>query len=221
MKKLSLLILITLLVTGCSIVRLDSESIDHIVDTIIKEDINLHNVTFEGYKYYLPKGVALINKTDYNAILLDNHNYYYLYVDVVSYYHEIEISYEINPDAYFSKKLSNQDKSGYLEINKSGNKYFVEAMYHYVKVEAYVNEDELEETVTRLMTILNSVQFNDSVLATLVGENILNYTEESIDIFQPKREESEFLEYEQEYIYRPKEGELPSEDSIQIEEEIK
>ena len=94
-------------------------------------------------------------------------------------------------------------------------------MYNYAKIEAWVSEKDLKDAVTSMLLVLSSVQYNDSVLATLVGDNILNYTEESIDIFQPKREESEFLEYEQEYIYQPHEGELPSEDQIQMDEEIK
>ena len=94
-------------------------------------------------------------------------------------------------------------------------------MYHYAKIEAWVEEEDLKDAVTNMLLVLSSVSFNDQVLATLIGDNILNYTEESIDIFQPKREESEFLEYEQEYIYRAEEGELPSEDQIQMDEEIK
>lgn len=222
MKKLVILLLATLMMTGCSVVPINNQSIDSIVDSILKENSELSNVSFEGYKYYLPKGVSLVEKSDYNAILLDNHNYYYLYVDAVSYYHHIDFTYEENKDAYFSKALSYQDKDGYIEITKSGENYFVEAMYHYAKIETFIKEDNLKDALTNIVVILSSVQYNDQVLATFVGDNILNYTEESFDIFKPKRDEGEFLEIVEEYgTFKDTNNELPDEDQIQIEEEIR
>ena len=221
MKKIVILLLVTLLLTGCNVVRIDDQSLQGIIDSILESDHSLANVSFEGYKYYLPKGVSLVDKSDYNAILYDQNHYYYLYVDVVSYLHEVANNYKVNEESYYSKRLDYNGKTGYIEINLSNGKYFVEVMYHYAKIEAWVEEEDLKDAVTNMLLVLSSVSFNDQVLATLIGDNILNYTEESIDIFQPKREESEFLEYEQEYIYRAEEGELPSEDQIQMDEEIK
>ncbi len=221
MKKIVILLLVTLLVSGCTVVRLDDESLTGIIDSILQNDNTLSNEVFEGYKYYLPKGVSLVEKDQYNQVLLDGDYNYYLYVDAVSYLHQVENTYQENKNSYFSKRLDYNNKSGYLEINASQGKYFVEAMFHYAKVEAFIEEADLKDAISHILLILSSVQYNDDVLATFVGNNILNYSEESIDIFKPKREESEFLEYEQEYIYQPEVGELPSEDNIQLEEEIK
>ena len=221
MKKIVLLLLITLCVSGCSVVRLDDQNLNELVDTVLSNESNLANQVFEGYKFYLPKGVSFFDKSDFNSVLLDHGYYYYLYIDVVSHQHKVTKEYSENSNSFYSRKLDFNDKTGYIEINLSNGKYFVEMMYNYAKIEAWVSEKDLKDAVTSMLLVLSSVQYNDSVLATLVGDNILNYTEESIDIFQPKREESEFLEYEQEYIYQPHEGELPSEDQIQMDDEIK
>lgn len=222
MKKFVMLLLVMFLVSGCSIVQLDKEEITSIIDIILKENNKISNTVLEGYKYYLPKGVSTFNKVDYNTILLDNHKYYYLYVDVVSYYHKQENTYTENKDAYFSKRLDANGKTGYIEINYSNHNYFIEAVYNYAKVEAFVKEKELKDAVSNIMTILSSVSYQDNVLSTFVGENTLNHPEEQLDIFKPKREESEFLQIIEEYgTYKDVDNELPDEDQIQIDEEVK
>lgn len=222
MKKLLILLLVMVLSTGCSIVRIDQQQITSIIDIILKEDNQISNTVLEGYKYYLPKGVSTFNKVDYNTILLDNRNYYYLYVDVVSYYHKQENTYQVNPNAYFSKRIDANGKTGYIEINRSNHNYFIEAVYHYAKIEAYVKESELKNAVSNIMTILSSVSYQDQVLSTFVGDRVLNHPEEQFDLFKPKREEGEFLQIVQEYgTYHDVDNELPDEDQIQIDEEVK
>ena len=51
---------------------------------------------------------------------------------------------------------------------------------------------------------------------------MLNYKEESFDIFKPKREEGNFLDYVEQFgTYQDIDNEIPDEDTIEIEEEIK
>ena len=45
----------------------------------------------------------------------------------------------------------------------------------------------------------NTRQYNEKVIDTLIGENVLDYKEEKFDIFESKREQSNFLEWVEKY----------------------
>jgi hypothetical protein len=47
--------------------------------------------------------------------------------------------------------------------------------------------------------MLASVDYNDLIINTMIGENALSYQEEEFDIFESKREESYFMDYVEEY----------------------
>lgn len=222
MKKLFVLLLLVVFTTGCNgVVKIDSLSIDTVIDEVLLKNSKLSNSFFEGYKYYVPRGLSYINKDQFNALLQDQyHNRYYLYVDAVSYYHQVESKYEVNPKSYYSKELRSKDRFGYLEINQVGKRYFIEMMFHYAKVEVFVDKEEIMDAVTYISYILSSIQYNRDILETLVGENILNYKEEEFDIFKSKRKSGDFLDYVEEYgKYYDKDNELPDQDRVEIEEE--
>lgn len=219
MKKIIVLLLTVFLVTGCSITIIDNSSIDKIVDNVLKDKITLNNVTLQGYKYYLPKGVTLKNKTENNSILYYKQNKIYLYIDLVSYYHKVDNEYKINEDGYYSRSININEKKGYLEINRIDDKYFIEFMYNYAKIEAYVEEQYLNETILDMAYILSSIKYNDIIIESLVGDNKLNYTEENYNIFESRRTDRNFLDYLEEYgQYEDTLGEIPDEDSIDISE---
>lgn len=219
-KKILLLLSVLFLTTGCE--TINNQSIETVLPSILDKKIKLSNQVFEGYKYYLPKGMKLLTKHDYNMTLKDGSgNNYYLYVDVISYYHKTKIDYETNKDAYLSKSLSYKKKNGYLEITEVGENgyYFVEEMFNYAKLEAYVKEADLQDAVIEMSYVLNSIQYNDKVLETLVGNNILHYKEETFSILKPKENQAtnydNYLKVDQ---YIDKENELPDEDQIELEE---
>lgn len=221
-KVIFLLLLVAMFATGCSsVISVKSDDIDTIINEVLLKKSSLANTAFEGYKYYVPRGLTFLNKEEFNALLQDQyHNRYYLYVDAVSYYHKVVSEYEENSSAYYSKKLKNGSAFGYLEINEVNGKYFIEAMYRYVKIEVYVEREQIMDAVCNISYILSSVQYNRSILETLVGENVLNYQEEEFDIFKSKRENGDFLDYVEEYgKYYDKDKELPDQDRVEIEEE--
>lgn len=199
MKKILVILSFAFLVSGCSMVTIENQSFDEILHSVIQEDFKLENVSLEGYSYYLPKGVLLKRSSSLNSELYYNHQKMYLYVDVYSYYHQIDFTYEVNEDSYYSQGINLYGKKGYLEITQVSTNYFVEFMYNYAKIEAYVDEEDLKKTVTQMAYILSSVDFKDTILDTLVGENELDYNEENFNIFKPTREEGDFLDYEEQY----------------------
>ena len=196
MKKLIVLLsIVTILVTGCSINKLDNNNIGKNIKTLMSEKNKLYNVYYEGYKYYLPKGIGFLDKDDYNAILKDrNNNKYYLYVDVISYYHKVENDYEVNNDSHYSKRLNYRGKDGYIQIDEVDNKYFIQFVYNYAKMEAYVSEKDLVDAVTNMCLILRTIKYNDVVLESLIGENQLNYKEEDYTLFKADSSKESFLD---------------------------
>ena len=82
MKKI-LLLCCLLLLSGCSIVRIDTNDVDNIVSVVLSKNNNLYNQIGKGYKYYIPRGVSYMDTNSYNDVLYSDGNYYYLYIDVI------------------------------------------------------------------------------------------------------------------------------------------
>lgn len=219
MKKIIVLLsILVLLVSGCSINKLGN-NITTNIDTILSEKVNVYNVNFEGYKYYVPKGLKFVTKNDYNALFRDKYNNkYYLYVDAISYYHKSKNQYVINKDAYYSEKLDYNNKTGYVEINKVDGKYFVEFVFNYSKIEVYTDKKYLSSVINNICYVLRSVKFNDKVLESLIGENVLSYKEETFNIFKSKSSSNDFLDYVKEYDSDNKKSKL-DEDTVDIDVE--
>ena len=222
-KKIFLLIISILTLTGCT--NLTNMSIDEVVDVMLKNDTNLSNNVFDGYKYYIPKGLRLLEKDEYNASFKDEYNNtYYFYIDVVSFYNKEEAEYKVNNKAYFSKELDYNDKKGYLEITKieDTDAYFIEYMYNYGKIEAFVKENEIKSAIINMSSVLKSLEFNRTVLESLIGNNVLDYKEDTYDVMKPKGStatKDTYLEYEEKYgIYEGYGDNNTSEDRIEIEE---
>ena len=197
MKKLILLSLLFLL-CGCSIVRIDTSNIDNIVGVVLSKNNNLYNQIGKGYKYYIPRGVSYMDTNDYNDVLYSDGNYYYLYIDVVSYYYNVIKEYEKDETAYYSEPIKINDKEGYLEINNQDNgRYFIEFMYNYSKMEAEVDYDDINNVILNMSYILSTIKFNDNVIKVILDDDFL-VSEEKYDIFTSKKESNDFLKLEDE-----------------------
>ncbi len=202
LRKLFLAIIIIILITGCSVERLDISSYDNIVDNILLKSRKLQNSVSQGYSYYIPRGLVIVNTDENNIVLKDkNNNSYFLYADVISYYHKVENSYEEDNKSYYSRKIVNKDvkKSGYLEINEINGKFFVEAMYNYAKIEVYATKSDLSDVVINVSEILSSIKYNNKVLRTTIGDKVLDYKEANFNIFTTKKSTTNYLDYIEKY----------------------
>lgn len=195
MKKLAILLFV-LLLSGCTVVRIDTSDLNNIVDVVLSKDNTLFNQVGKGYKYYIPVGVSYIDTEDFNDILYSNGNYYYLYIDTISYYYNVGKEYVLNNDAYYSRSININGKYGYLEINKQDDLYFVEFMYNFSKIEALVKEEALEEVILNASYILSTVKFNNNVITMMLDDEFL-VLEEKYDIFTSKQETNDFLKLEE------------------------
>ena len=174
MKKIILAFLVIIMITGCSIVRIDTSSIDNILNVILTKNNKLYNQIGQGYKYYLPGGVSYIDSDDLNDILYCNGTYYYLYVDAVSYYYDINEEYTENDSLYYSKRISTNDGfkySGYIEINEEDGLYYLEFVYNHAKIEAVVDKEHLNETILNSSYILSTMKYNNNIIELMLEDD--------------------------------------------------
>lgn len=174
MKKVFILVLGLLIFTGCSIVRIDTSSIDNILNVILTKDNKLYNQIGQGYKYYLPGGVSYIDSDDLNDILYCNGIYYYLYIDAISYYYDINNNYVEDDSLYYSKKMDVSDGykySGYLQINKKDNLYYIEFIYNHARIEAVVDKKHINETILNSSYILSTMKYNHDIVEIMLDDD--------------------------------------------------
>ena len=189
MKKVVLCILLLLCVAGCSVVRINTSSIDTIINVILSKNNSLYNRVGRGYKYYVPRGVTYIDTNELNEKLYSDGNYYYLYVDTISYFEQIDTVYEENKSLYYSIKLTHDDgfeHDGYLEIKQKDDLYYITFVYNYAKIESVVSENDINDVVLNAAYILSTIQFNSDIIKLTADYSRINDREEKYELFKDK-----------------------------------
>jgi len=200
MKKVILLVLMILFLTGCENVA--DANIDYLLSNSIASRVHTRNINREGYSYYLPRGLRMSESDDYNEVFKDKKYKYYLFVDLISYFNKIEEEYKVREHSLISKRIDYDNKIGYLEVNEQQNsKYLIEIMYNYAKIEVMVDKEDINKVVTYAISVLSSITYNDSVISNLIEEDVLEFSEEEFNIFETVSSDSNYLKYEEEYKY--------------------
>ncbi len=199
MKKILLLGLAALILTGCTIVRIDTTSIDNILNVVLSKENTLYNRVGRGYKYYVPRGVTYIDSSGSNDKLYSNGVYYYLYLDEISYYYQKSLDYKEDDSKYYSRRIDNDGKLGYLEITKQDDLYLIEFVYNYARIEALVPEEDINDTVLNSSYILSTIKYNSNIVKLSLEDDFLQNKEEKYDVFSAKNQNDDsFLRYEEE-----------------------
>ncbi len=197
-KKILILFFFLFLSCGCS--TIEQESYDDILSMAMNSRVSSSNVYRAGYKYYLPKGMRIFYQEGSNEIFGYQDTRYYMYVDRVSYYHRIHEDYMKKVDVVYSEPLKKDNLFGYIEIkNTQNNKYFVEIMYNYAKIEVIVEKDRVNKAIAYAISILSSISYQDEVLSSLMGEDVLQANEVEHNIFESAETESGYLQIVEEY----------------------
>lgn len=196
MKKVIILILfvfLTTLLTGCTVVRIDTDNIDNTINVVLSKNNELYNRVGKGYKYYVPRGVTYIDTDEFNDKLYSNGNYYYLYIDAISYFYQKEMTWTENKEAYYSKAIETKDKKGYIEITELNGKYFVKFHYNYAEIQALVEKKDINEVVLKASYILSTVKFNHNIIELMLDDEYFTKKEEKYDIFETKEETDNYV----------------------------
>ena len=222
MRKLLITFLLSLcFITGCSIIKVSDQSVTDIFNTILYVDNNLSNTYMEGYSLYLPKGVKIVDKNDYNLRIKDNANYYYMYIDTVAYYYKVENSFVEKNNHFLSRKINNNGKIGFIDVTVKDDYYYIVIMYNYTKIETFVKKEDFNSSVINMCSILSSVKYNDRVIEGYVGNNKATTQEERFNIFDSNIENDNFLKYESEYgVYKEVIDNNIDNDIIDVDETI-
>lgn len=198
MKKI-IILMFCFLLTGCTVVRIDTTNVDNIVKVVLSKENNLYNRIGKGYKYYVPRGVSYIDTIDLNDKLYSDGVYYYLYIDIVSYFYKINYNYEEKTNLYYSKKIEGK-KNGYLEIQELEDDYYVTFYYNYAKIEAITPKNKLEDVILNASYILSTVKFNDNIVELNLKDNYFTNKEEQYTEFKKNEKEDYFLTNTEENI---------------------
>ena len=209
-KKILLVSILILILSGC--MKIDKNSQNYI--SIINNCLNTKTISNDvalGYKYYLPKGVKLIQNYDYNQKFSVGQNDLYMYVDINSYYYKSKLKKQTS-DNYYYHKIKKGKKTGYISISKSNNLYFTKIVYNYAKMEFYSNSNDLNNLITLSTIILNSIDYNDIIIEKVLGENLGDYSEITYELKKPEDASNDFSQYLEEYVEEDKsEKKLPDE----------
>lgn len=198
-KKITIIICL-LFLTACTkqTYYINNLSYEDIINVSINDNGKTTNTNNKGYKYYLPTGFIVSKDNGYNQELLsDDNTRYYLNMDIVSYYYKnkMKTSHDLNDYKYY--EFENNNKSGYLKITQNNDTFFVELCYNYAIIEVEVKQSELRYAISRSISILNSIKYNDLVIEKYIGENDLDSKESVYSIPQPdsKNDSKNILQY--------------------------
>ena len=180
MKKVILVLLLLMVLTGCSIVRIDTDSIDNILSVILTKENKLFNQIGQGYKYYLPNGVTYIDSDELNDILYCNGNYYYLYIDAINYYYKNNIQYKEDSNLYYSKLISEKEGFNYLcylEIKEEDNLYYV----------------DLNDTILNASYILSTIKYNYDIVELMLKDDYFTNKTGKYDNYDTNDDSGNFI----------------------------
>lgn len=194
MKKITIMLLSILLLAGCTTIDISKMESYEIIEEILSKNVEMYNNSFEGYKLYIPQGLKVIDKNNNNIKIYGNKETLYLYIDTVSYYYKEKQEFKEISSYMLSKSIEYNGKKGYINVSEKDDKYLLEMVYNYSKVEALVSKQNLNTVILNASYILSSIKYNDKVISLFVNENISSYKEEKINIFETDDENNSLLE---------------------------
>jgi len=203
-KKVMLLVITLLLMTGCTKI---SNNLDDVVSSTMTKEINNVNTVSTGYELYIPMGVIQLVDNEYNQKFKIRDTYVYLYVDTISYYYKNNLNYKSDESYnYYYKEIILNNKTGYIGVNKlDDGSFFTQIVYNYSKVEFYASEKDLPVLMANSLIIIKSIKYNDNLIKLDLDETTGEGREVKYELDKPEDSESTFSQFLQEYVDSEKE----------------
>ena len=196
-KKLILILTMLMVTTGC--VNINNTSQEKIINEVLNSNQKIYNHTNNGFKYYLPLGMQISYKDEYNEIIKSDGYTYYLYVDLVKYINEEKVSFKEEGDIFYSHVFKKDDKEGIINVYfKEKNTYLVYLEYNYSKVEVYVKKNDINNAIANALIITSSMKYNKNIIENMIGKD-LTTPEEEINVFEIKDDSSSTLQLDDTY----------------------
>ena len=213
MKRIILLLCILSITSACT--NLNKIDYKENINNIIKKnkDNKFYNHVGNGYKYYLPKYMSVKSSLNYNEKINSDDYTYYLYLDIVSYYNKKNLNIKENKN-FINYKFNNDKNEGYLRVTEENDKYLVEIIYNYAKIEVKVDKNDLNEAINNSIIILSTIKYDNDLIGNLIGENKINSKEETLNIFGTTEKNDNFIDIIEEYDNYEEETEIPDYDVI-------
>lgn len=200
MQRRIILIFCLLLLGGCKLVNEDNNYINNVYNCL--KDKSITNNVALGYKYYVPKGVKKVKDYDYNQVFLVDDTYLYLYVDIISFYHDKKLQELDKSNAYYYEKFEYNGKLGYILIEESDSQYYLNIVYNYSKIEGYVSPDKVNKMITLSSIILNSVSYNRNTIEKVLEGDLGQFSEFTYEVKKPEGAKDNFSQYLEEYVQK-------------------
>ena len=91
MKKIIILLVLLLSLTGCTFVNIEDKEIDDVILSAIESGNNDFIESYNGYKLKIPQGFEIVGKKENNIKLLNDNDAYYMYIDLISKYYNLKV----------------------------------------------------------------------------------------------------------------------------------
>lgn len=209
MKKVIILLSIVFLLSGCT--KLSDLSYDEIVINGFDHKVNHLNVDRQGYSYSLKPGLLVSNHDELNDVITGAYYNLYLFVDLDGYYHKSDIETK-EASNYYHQTYDIDGKRIELNIDEQLNeKYLIEISYNYAKIEVMVDELNINEALFDAVSVISSIKYNDKIIENLVGQSVLNFSEEKYNIFETSDKDKNVLQLFTEEV---EEDEIPDTDLV-------
>lgn len=212
MHKKIVLIFCLLLLSGCKLVNEDNNYINNVKNCLNKK--NITNNVAKGYKYYIPKGVKKIKDYDYNQVFLVDNNYLYLYVDIISFYHNKELQDLKKDNVYYYEKINYNGKLGYILLEEEDDEYYLNIVYNYSKIEGYIPKGKINKIVTLSSIVLNSIDYNKNAIEQILEGDLGQFSEVTYEVKKPAGAKDSFSQYLEEYVQKEEKEETKKNDQL-------
>ena len=126
-----------------------------------------------------------------------------------------KIKHDFNDKTYIFNYKNN---NGYLNIKEIENKYLVEILYNYAKIEVRVNKFDINQAINNSIIILSTIKYDDKIIENLISENKLIGDEETLNIFKNEVDKDNFMDVIEEYDKYEDESDIPDYDIINKED---
>ena len=210
MHKKIILIFCLLLLSGCKQIYDNNNYVEKVYNCL--KEKNITNEVSLGYKFYLPKGVIKIKDYDYNQVFLVDDCFLCLYVDVVSFFYKENLEKPVDTSDSYYEEFNSNSKNGYILVKEDEEQYYLSIVYNYSKIEGYVPKDNINKIITLSSIILNSIEYNSTVIEKVLEGDLGQFSEFTYEVDKPEGASSNFSQYLEEYVQREENAEqLPDE----------